>query len=122
MAFDEPTAQHIRAALGPTENIEEKRMMGALVFMVNGHMCCGVTGEDLMVRLGPEAGATALQEKHVKPLDIGAGRAPRAFVCVEPKGFASAAALKKWLARAQEFVATLPPKKPGAKKRPAQRS
>ncbi|MCZ6867089.1 MAG: TfoX/Sxy family protein [Chloroflexi bacterium] len=35
-------------------DVIEKRMFGGLTFMVSGRMCCGVTGEDLMVRVGPE--------------------------------------------------------------------
>jgi hypothetical protein len=29
-------------------------MFGGLAFMVNGHMCCGIVGDDFVVRAGPD--------------------------------------------------------------------
>jgi TfoX N-terminal domain len=112
MAFDEQTAARVRKALARKPGITEQRMMGALVFLANGNMCCGVTGSALMVRVGPEAREGALREPHVRPMEIGGGRQPRGFVCVDPPGFASDEALKAWITRGLAFVATLPAKKP----------
>ena len=50
MAYDEGLADRVRGALLPRPDIEEKKMFGGLAFMVGGHMCCGVIGDDLMVR------------------------------------------------------------------------
>jgi len=35
-------------------------MFGGLCFMVSGNMCAGVVGNELMVRVGPDAYADAL--------------------------------------------------------------
>ena len=52
MAYDEKLAQRVRESL-PRLDVEEKKMMGGLTFMVNDKMCVGVHKEDLMVRLDP---------------------------------------------------------------------
>ena len=49
-------------------------MFGGIAFMLAGNMCCGVIGEDLMVRLGPDEGPKALGEEGVRPMDF-TGRA-----------------------------------------------
>ena len=57
MAFDENLAGRLMAVLADPLRVEEKRMFGGLTFMVGGHMCCGVVGKDLVVRVGPQAHA-----------------------------------------------------------------
>ena len=52
MSFDEALAEEIRAVLSDQANVTERRMFGGLTFIVNGHMCCGITSDDLMLRLG----------------------------------------------------------------------
>ena len=112
MAFDATIADRVRRAFPPDVTPAEIKMMGALVFLVNGHMCCGVTGEDLMVRIGPDARDAALGEPHVRPMDIGGGRQPGGFVLVAPDGYSTDAALTGWVGRGLAFAASLPPKKP----------
>ena len=72
--------------LAGESNVTEQRMMGALVILVNGNMCCGVTGAALMVRVCPEVRDGPLSEPHVRPMEIGGGRQPRGFVCIDPPG------------------------------------
>lgn len=84
--------------------------MGTLCFMVDGHMCCGVTGAALMIRVGQEGYQQTLARPHVRPMDIG-GRQPKGFVLVDPEGYRTKAALEKWLAQALAFTAALEPKK-----------
>lgn len=108
MSYDEKLAVRIRRVLD-RDDVEEKRMMGGLTFMVGGHMCCGVTGSDLMLRLGEEGAAAALAEPHVRPMDF-TGKPLKAFVFVDADGAAADGALRGWIRRALRFVATLPPK------------
>jgi hypothetical protein len=79
--------------------------------MVNGSMCCGVTGTALMVRVGPQARERALARPHVRPM-IFAGRQLAGFVCVDPEGYRTDAALAAWVQRGIDFVSTLPAKSP----------
>ena len=54
MAFSETLAQRVRVVLAGTQGVTEKRMFGGLAFLKHGHMFVGVTGEDLMARVGKE--------------------------------------------------------------------
>ena len=107
--LEEALRTHPRAADVPLRSI---KMMGALVFMVRGHMCCGVTGDNLMVRVGAEQAQVLLTEPNVVPLDIGGNRAPGGFVCVEPDALASDIDLSRWVAKSVAFVDTLPEREP----------
>ncbi len=120
MAYDQKTAERVRRILsgrrdihpdpvGVMPSVVEKRMVGGLSFLVNGSMCCGVTGTALMVRVGREARKWALAQPHVRPMKF-AGRALAGFVCVDPAGFRTDKALAKWLQRALAFVSSLPQK------------
>lgn len=113
MAFDAEVAQRVRAALHRTTartRLDEIRMFGGLCFMVGGHMCCGVAGRDLVVRVGPERLLDALAQPHARPMDF-TGRPIKGFVYVGPAGYRNPAAFLKWIRRALAFVETLPAKK-----------
>lgn len=62
MAYSEDLAQRVRVALAEQPVVDEKKMFGGLAFMVNNHMCCGILGSELMVRVGPERYAEALAQ------------------------------------------------------------
>lgn len=82
-------------------------MVGGLSFVVGGSMCCGVTGSALMIRVGAEGRERALAEPHVRPMEF-AGKRLAGFVCVDPAGYRSDAALTAWVQRGLDFVSTLP--------------
>ena len=46
-------------------------MVGGLSFLVNGNMCCGVTGTALMIRVGADGREQALREPHARPMLLG---------------------------------------------------
>ena len=104
MASDESAAERVRRALAGRAGVVEKRMVGGLSFSVGGRMFCGVAGMALMVRVGADGVAPALQEPHVRPMELG-GRALKAFVLVDPEGWADDAALGAWIERGLAVVA-----------------
>ena len=97
------------ALLRRRRGVSEKRMFGGLTFLLHGHMCCGVSGDDLMVRVGPEAYEKALSRAHAREMDI-TGRPLRGLVFVDRKGVRTRAQLGSWVERGVEFTRTLPPK------------
>ena len=109
MAYDEAAAKRVRGALVDTPDVVEKRMFGGIAFMVRGNMCCGVIGDRLMLRVGPDGYGAALSRPHAKPMDF-TGRPMKGMVYVEPAGFASAVGLTGWIALAVEFALSLPAK------------
>jgi hypothetical protein len=111
MAYNECQAERFRKALAGKSEIAEKRMMGGLIFLLNGNMIGGVdidpSGADrFMFRVGPERMAQALSLPGAQPV-IMAGRRMTGFVfvsgCDEP-------ALESWISFVLRFVEKLPPK------------
>ena len=109
MAYDEGLAQRIRDALDEREDLSERRMFGGLCFMLGGNMDCGVVGEELMLRVGPQAYAACLALPHAREMDF-TGRSMKGFVYVGVEGLEDDADLADWLARGVAFAASLPPK------------
>ncbi len=112
MAVDERLLQRVRAALGRRRGVSEKRMFGGVAFMLRGHMCCGILGTTLMVRLAPDVAQALLSRKHVRPMDF-TGRPLRGFLYVDAPAMRTAAQLRKWVDRAAAHAASLPPKRKG---------
>jgi len=88
--------------------VEERKMFGGLAFMVNGHMCCVVIRDELVLRLGSDRAEQALREPHVRPMDF-TGRPLKGYVFVGPPGLRTEARLRRWVRLARDQVATLPP-------------
>ena len=84
-------------------------MFGGLAFLVRGNMCCGLNGEELMVRVGPDAYEAALKRTHTREMDF-TGRALNGYVYVSRDGVRTAAALRAWVEQSVTFARILPPK------------
>jgi hypothetical protein len=109
MAYDEGLAQRVREALAERPDLTERKMFGGLCFMLGGNMCCGIVGEELMLRVGPDAYDDVLARDHAREMDF-TGRSLRGMVYVANDGFASDDDLGGWLESAVDFAGSLPPK------------
>lgn len=114
MAYDEPLVERVRRALGERVTLAEINMFGGIAFMLDGHMCCGVLKDELVLRLGTEGAATARSRPHVRTMDF-TGRPMKGYVMVAPLGCATDADVRRWTALAAGYVAVLPPKKSNPK-------
>lgn len=112
MAVDERLLERVRAALSRRRGVNEKRMFGGVAFMLRGHMCCGILGTTLMVRLAPDQAQALLAPPHVRPMDF-TGRPLRGFLYVDAPALRTGAQLKKWVDRAVAHATSLPPKSKG---------
>lgn len=119
MAYDEQTAERVRKVLSGRRDVTAKKMMGGLAFMVKGGMCCSVSGRGgLLIRVGADEGVFG--EPHVRRVKMGA-RTMSGFARVDPEGYATDAALKRWVQRGLDAVASLPAdkgRKPASRKAP----
>lgn len=106
MAFDPGSAERVRNRLASEPGVTEKRMFGGIAFMVRGHMCVGLSGDNLMVRVGEAGHADALAQPHARPMDF-TGRPMKGFVFVTLAGLETEEALQSWLDRGLRFVRTL---------------
>ena len=114
MPFDEQTAHRLRNILAEEVadsevTIKDKRMFGGFAMMVNGYMCCGIVGQDLVVRVAANEYEEALSQPHARSMDF-TRRPMRGFVYVAPAGFRSSTQLRAWIQRSLHFVLSLPSK------------
>jgi hypothetical protein len=66
-------------------------------------MCCGVTNNDLVVRVIADELPSVLKDPNVRPMDF-TGRPLRGFVYVGPGGYRTARDLRAWVDRGLRFV------------------
>ena len=109
MAYDEDLAERVRDVLRADPALSERKMFGGLCLMLGGHMCCGVVGSDLMLRLGEEGAEAALRKPHVRPMDF-TGRPMSTMVYVGPEGLGGRA-LRTWVEKAAAYARSLPPRR-----------
>jgi TfoX/Sxy family transcriptional regulator of competence genes len=110
MAYSEQLANRLRALLSDRDDVDERPMFGGLTFLVSAHMCCGVHGDELIVRLHPDDEGAALAHPHARPMDFTA-RPMRGFVTIAPEGM-KGPALRRWVTLAVAHAETQPPKQP----------
>lgn len=109
MAYDTELAQRVRELLADQPGLDEKVMFGGIGFMLQGNMACGVHGQGLIVRVGQERYAEALQAQHTKVFDL-TGRPMKGWVVVTPEGLGSDEVLAGWVGQGVGFALSLPPK------------
>jgi TfoX/Sxy family transcriptional regulator of competence genes len=122
MSYDEALAARTRAVLAARTravlvaraDLGERKMFGGLAFLVGGHMCCGILGNELMVRVGPEGFEEALSQPHARPMDF-TGKPLRGMVYVAAAGLRTDRSLRAWVDRGLRFVTMLPPKSASTK-------
>ena len=108
MAYSEFLAERVRQRLASQAHLVEKRMMGGLIFMVNGKMCVGVDfdkktmSDRLMVRVGKLPYQELLKKEGSRVMDF-TGNVMRGFLFIDPEGFDSEDDLDFWIAKALEF-------------------
>ncbi len=109
MAYDEPLAERVRSALRNESGVVEKKMFGGIAFMLDGNMACGIIGDEIMVRVGPDSYEDALSRPHARPMDF-TGRPMRGLVYVARPGFESDPDLAAWVESGASFARSFPPK------------
>jgi hypothetical protein len=131
MHIDEGLAQRVRETLlelADFADISERKMFGALMTMVNGHMTCGISGAKpgskirprstneapdtsggLLLRVGANRYQEALADPHCRAMDF-SGKTMTSFVHIDPPGLEEDADLRRWLELSLSFVLAQPPK------------
>ena len=101
MAYDEYLADRIRQSLKEKKvtNVEEKKMMGGLTFMVNDKMCVGIIKDELMARIDPEWHDEAITLNHCRTMDFTA-RPMIGYVLISTDGIDNTDDLEFWIERA----------------------
>ncbi len=82
--------------------------------MLDGHMCCGIEKDRLMVRVMPDRYEALLKKPHAHKMDF-TGKPLKGFLFISQPGYRTAAGLTRWLDEAVECAKSKPPKKKKAK-------
>jgi hypothetical protein len=96
MAYDEKLAERVRRLLNREPSFSERKMFGGICFLLRGRMCCGVLGDELIVRTAADEYAAALARPHVRVFDF-TGWPMKGFIVVGPRGHAAANTLRAWI-------------------------
>jgi len=109
MAYNEGLAQRVRGEMGELPGYVEKKMFGGVGFMLQGNMACGVNGDNLIVRVGPDRYESSLAEPHTRLFDL-TGRPMKGWVVIIEKGYEEDHDLKAWVQKGVEYSLSLPAK------------
>jgi hypothetical protein len=108
MAYSTYLVERVRSRLNNRGHLEEKEMMGGLIFMLNNKMCIGVdidkkTSLDrIMVRVGKLPYEDLLKKDGSREMDF-TGTVMRGFLFIDPDGFDLEEDLDFWVSKAVEF-------------------
>ena len=111
MPYNQILAQRIHAILGGSAGVSEKKMFGGVGFMVHGNMACGVLGDDLIARVGPELHTAAMAKPFVRSFLSPRGEPMAGWVLVSPEGWQTEEDLLGWVRQGYEYASSLPEKK-----------
>ena len=109
MAYNEKLDERIKKVVARWKNTTSKKMFGGVCHLINGNMFCGVHKDSLILRLGEENAAEAMNAAHVGPFDI-TGKPMKGWVMVAGEGYKSKEDLRTWLEKAKKFAGSLPAK------------
>lgn len=100
MAYDKSVSLRLKTAL-LGEDVSERKMFGGLAYMMNGNMCCGVVNDQVVLRLGKEGVAKALEDPNIREMEF-TGRPMPTMVYMD--GFVSDSEFEDWVAEAVAFT------------------
>jgi hypothetical protein len=116
--YNEELARRLREHLSSAKQVTEQEMFGGITFMIAGNMCCGVLGDDVIVRIDPTLHHDALTRPGVREFEMG-GRTSKGMVRVGPMGTEDDLDLALWVRLGMNHASELPAK--GTKKAAAAR-
>lgn len=102
MPYDESLASRLRKRLSKEPEVEEKAMMGGLVFMIDDKMCLCVLEDSMMVRVDPADVPELLRRPGASPMAF-TGRTMKSFVVVSPEGHEDRSDFETWVTLALEY-------------------
>ena len=108
-------AAAVRNALAARDEVDERSMFGCYCFFVDGKLCIGVKGDELLLRLPPERHAEFQELQNTRELSP-QGKM-QGYFWVEPNGYATRAQWNLWFAEALAYnpqAKATPPRKRAA--------
>ena len=102
MAYDERLADRIRERFMDLAPVEEKHMMGGLVFMYHDKMCVGIFRGELMCRVDPEWQDSLVEENGCRSMVFN-NRVMKGYILLEDSAIRTKKQFDYWIDLALEF-------------------
>jgi TfoX/Sxy family transcriptional regulator of competence genes len=102
MAYNEKLAERIRERISNLSNIEEKEMMGGLVFMFNGKMCLGIIKDEMMCCIDPAIHDIEVEKNGCRTMDF-TNRPMKGYIMIEELAMRSKKDFDYWIQLAIDF-------------------
>lgn len=102
MAYNENLANKIRKSLAHLPRVEEKKMFGAIAFLVDDKMCLTAGADRMMCRIDPDLHEEALKRKGCQTV-IMKGRTYKGYVYVDEDSLRTKADFTYWVTLALDF-------------------
>ena len=102
MAYNQLLADRIREELINLEGIEEKAMIGSLIFLLKGKMCVGVIKDEMLCRIDPELYEEALEKNDCHEMKL-SGRVMKGWVKIDEFTLRSTNELNYWIGLAVDY-------------------
>ena len=102
MPYNEDLANRIRHRLEDLPDIEEKEMMGGLVFMYNDKMCIGIIKDELMCRIDPAMHEQAVEKNGCRTMDF-TKKPMKGYILVDDTGLQFQKDFEYFIALALDF-------------------
>lgn len=102
MAYNENLANRIREKLMNLPNVEEKQMMGGLVFMFNNKMCVGIIKDELMCRIDPALHNEVVERVGCRTMDF-TNRPMVGYILIDDTGIKKQKDFDYWIDLAISF-------------------
>ncbi len=102
MPYSETLAHRIREQLADLPNIEEKPMMGGLVFMYNNKMYVGIMQDELMCRIDPDLHEQAVEKNGCRTMQF-ANRPMTGYILVDDTARRTPQQFDYWINLALDF-------------------
>ena len=101
--------QMLENVLQSYPDLTGKRMFGGVAYMLNGNMCCGISKNNLILRLSLLQASDYINAGIAQPF-MPTGRPMKGWVTIVEENLESEGELSHYLEQAINFVKTLPAK------------
>lgn len=114
MAYSTELAARVRSQLAGDRDVLEREAFGMLEFSAGGNMACRVSGDALVVRVGPDLHHDALTREHTSEYREG-GLDKKGWIEVTRRGIAADEELHLWVRLGLMYARSLPAKQAAVK-------
>ena len=109
MSYNERLEDRIDHLYIANEELVKNKRLGWVGWLINGHMCIGIYGDLLIIRVGNSLAKALLEKPGVERFNQADETAGK-ILSIDSSIYEDTEVLQKFLARSLKFTSSLPPK------------